>query len=148
MTIDLKALIAKQQEMWDAIEPVDVEIVLGDRVLTARVPFIKPDRFTELTGKHPAGVGDQGGAPHLWFSLDGVTRNYPDIVIIDGDETDDLYVMRDKQAVYTWPELYPVLSDSDRATLRSVVWGMHVYEPERRKAEALKAKASKEVENG
>ena len=72
-----------------------------------------------------------------------MTRSHPDVLVVDGDETDDLYVLRGKEAVYRWGEVYDLLGHEDRQSLQAAVWGIYVHEPNQRLA-AAKARAVKE----
>lgn len=135
MAIDIDALIAEQKKYLESIEPVDVPVMLGGVLVTVRIPFVMPPVFTELTDKHPA-VPGVAADMSLWFSLTNVTRHYPDISLIVGDDEDDLLVVRDKAVFYRWTEIYDSLSDEDKSNLRAAVWGMHIWEP------AQKAKAA------
>ncbi|MGM1017335.1 MAG: hypothetical protein ACQEW8_07350 [Actinomycetota bacterium] len=148
MTIDLDALLRGQQDYLDSIEPVDVPVMLGDTSVTVRIPFVMPKVFNDLANHHPPRPGVQADLP-LSFNLDGTTRNYPDITLIDGDDVDDLLVVREKAVHYRWPEVYDALTSEDQSTVRMAVWGMHVFEPAERQKRIMREKAQKrEAQNG
>lgn len=134
----LDDLIKQARAHLESIEPVDVEVVFGDQAATVRVPFIMPDDFTELTDLHPPRPGVAVDMS-LWFSLSAVTAAYPGVVLIIDDVEDDLYRVREKEAVYIWPELYAVMSPEDAQNVRMAVWALHIWEPQQRLA-AAKAK--------
>ncbi|MGB3376560.1 MAG: hypothetical protein WBA87_15650 [Microbacterium sp.] len=137
MTADrLDELLAKQQEIADSIGPIDVEVLLGDRVVIVRVPYLKGNRFDTLAEKHSPGIWFRDSAG-CWFDADAVARDYPDVVVVDGVQEDDLYVLRNKKAVYRWSEIYDALSGDDKLAIRSVIWGMYVGDPAKRKREAV-----------
>ncbi|KJL35469.1 hypothetical protein [Microbacterium azadirachtae] len=129
--MDVKALIQKQREMLEAIEPTEVEVLLGGRVVTVVMPYVMPVPFSDLASKHapetPLDVAQVG------FSLDGVARNYPDIVIRDGEDEDDLLTVLNKAVHYGWPEMYDVLTHDDRASIRASVWGTYVWRSQQEK---------------
>lgn len=138
MMIDVDELIRKEREYHESINPVDVQVVLGDRLLTVRIPYVYGDRFDELAAKYPVERGQRGA--HGPFDLGKVTREHPDVLLIDGDEQDDMFVLRDRSAFYRWPEVYDALRSEDQESLRAVIWGLHVHLPRLRLAEAMKAK--------
>lgn len=150
----LDELIAGAVEHFKSIEPLEVPVAFGERVVTVRMPFIWPKEFAELADGNPPRKGEQHGVP-VYFSLAGVTRAMPNVsIIVDGEE-DDLYVVRDRTAVYRWPELYDVLHPEDRQNLHTAVWGQYVWEPQQvhariRQGAELKAQFEKreEVRNG
>lgn len=144
MAIDVDDLIHKEREYHESVKPVDVEVVLGGRLLTVRIPYVYGDRFDAIASKYPVERGQRGNRGH--FDLDAVMREHPDVLLIDGDEEDDLFVLRDRAAVYRWPEVYDALSESDKENLQAVLWGLHVHLPRLRLAEALKAKTAREAE--
>lgn len=140
---DLDALLAEAKAAEDAREPVDVEVVLGDKVVTVRMPYLKNDAFEPLVAKHSRfPFRDAIGC---WFDLDAVTRDHPDIVLIDGDKSDDLYVLRDREAVYRWADVYDALGSNDKQSLQAAFWGVYIYEPQQ---QLEKARAKKEADNG
>lgn len=140
----LEDLIRKANEYFDSVQPVDVEVVLEEQPVIVRVPFIRPDEFSELTSCHPPRPGVAVDAT-LWFGLSGVTRAYPGITILHDGEEDDLYRVRNQEAVYTWPEIYDVLAPEDAQNVRMAVWALHIWEPQQRHAAA---RAKKEANNG
>lgn len=139
MTIDIDAMIAGQKAYLESIQPVDVPVAIGEKNLTVRVPFLMPEEFGNLTALHPPRPGVAVDLT-LWFSLDAVTRAMPNITLIDGDEVDDLFRLRDKEAVYVWPEIYRTLEPEDAQNVRMAVWGLHIWEPEQRRLSVLQKK--------
>lgn len=144
MPIDIDAMIAGQKAYLESIEPVDVPVAIGEKNLTVRVPFLMPEEFGSLTAVHPPRPGVAVDLT-LWFSLDAVTKAMPNITLIDGDEVDDLFRLRDKEAVYVWPEIYSALEPEDAQNVRMAVWALHIWEPEQRR---LKVQQKKGVNNG
>ena len=144
MTIDVDDLIRKEREYHESIEPVDVEVLLGDRLLTVRIPYVHGEKFDDVAAKYPVAREMRGNRGP--FDLGNVTREYPDVVLIDGGAEDDLFVIRDRAAFYRWPEVYDALSGDDQENLQAVVWGLHVHLPRQRLAEALKAKYGAKTE--
>lgn len=133
----LDELLEKQKEYLASIQPVDVAMMFEDEAVTVRVPFIMPEEFSELTARHAPQIGVAVDAS-LWFSLSGVTAAYPGVVLIVDGVEDDLYRVRDKEAVYIWPEVYAAMSPEDAKDVRMAVWALHIWEPQKRHAEALK----------
>lgn len=141
----LDALLEKARAHYDSIQPVDVEIMLGEAMATLRIPFMRPGEFSDLTDYHPPRPGVAADMP-LWFSLSDVTRVYPGIVLVTDDGEDNLFRLRDKEAAYVWPELYDALAPEDAKNARMAVWALHVWEPEQRHKAALAKK--KEADHG
>jgi len=153
MAIDIDDLIRKEREYHESIEPVDVEVLLGGKVLTVRVPYVYGPKFDDLAAKYPVERWQRGNRGP--FDLDAVMREHPGVLLIDGDEQDDMFVIRDQAAFYRWPEVYDALSESDKESLQAVIWGLHVLEPGKRVKAALEARAqleneqaAKEAQNG
>lgn len=132
-------LIAKANEYYDNVQPIEQEAVFGDSLGIVRFPFMMPAEFDHLTLLHPS----RPNVPHdraLGFSLDGVTRNYPGVIaVLDGEE-DDMYRVRNREAVYIWPELYDRMSTEDRHKLRGAVWEMHIWAPQQQHERADRVK--------
>lgn len=140
MQIDIDELIRKEREYHESIEPVDVEVVLGGKILTVRVPYVYGPRFDAIADKYPVERWQRGNRGH--FDLGAVTREHPDVLLIDGDKQDDMFVLRDRVAVYRWPEVYDALSGEAQETLQAVIWGLHVKMPRDRLAEAMENSGS------
>jgi hypothetical protein len=137
-------LIAEAEVYYAEVGPTEVETVFGETRATILVPFVHPTTFNDIADLHAPRPGVAVDGP-LWFNLDAVTRAYPGIVlVVDGNE-DDLYRVRDKEAVYVWPELYEQMAPEDRANVRMAVWALNVWEPEQRRAAKV---AKKEAEDG
>lgn len=144
MTLDIDKLIAEQKAYLESIQPVDVPVAIGEKNLTIRVPFMMPAEFSNLAALHPPRPGVAVDLM-LWFNLDAVTNAMPNITLIDGDDIDDLFRLRDKEAVYVWPEIYRALEPEDAQNVRMAVWGLHIWEPEQRH---VKAQQKKEANHG
>jgi hypothetical protein len=144
MTIDIDKLIAEQKAYLESIQPVDVPVAIGEKNLTIRVPFMMPAEFSHLAALHPPRPGVAVDLM-LWFNLDAVTKAMPNITLIDGDDIDDLFRLRDKEAVYVWPEIYRALEPEDAQNVRMAVWGLHIWEPEHRRVKAQQQKEATHV---
>lgn len=136
-------LIGEAKAYYESVGPVEVEAVFGDRLATFQVPFMLPSEFNELADRHPPRPAIAVDMP-LWFNIDAVARNYPNVTVVVDGETDDMYRIRDKSAVYIWPELYDLMSPEDRQNFRMAVWALNVWEPQQRRD----AKLKKEANNG
>ncbi|MGB3733128.1 hypothetical protein [Microbacterium sp.] len=136
MAVDrLEELLAKQRQIIEAVQPVDVPVLLGDDVVTVRIPHLGK-RFDALAEKHSPNIMFRDAAG-CWFNADALARDYPDVLLIDGEQQDDLYVLRNKTAVYRWGEIYDALSGEDKGLIISVIWGMYIGEPAERKRKAV-----------
>lgn len=129
--MDVKALIQKQKELLEAIEPTEVEVLLGGRVVTVVLPYIMPGPFADLASQHlPETALD---VSQVGFSLDGVARNYPGAVVRDGVNEDDLLTVVNDAVHYGWPDVYDVLTHDDRASIRASIWGTYVWNSQQEK---------------
>lgn len=125
-------LIAEAEEYYARVGPTEVAAVFGESTAMIRVPFIHPRTFDDIAEVHPPRPGVAVDAP-LWFNLNAVTRAYPGVtVVVDGEE-DDMFRVRDKEAVYIWPELFDQMAPEDQANLRMAVWALNVWEPQQRR---------------
>lgn len=138
-------LIAEAEAYYASVGPVEVEAMLGETEVTFRVPFMHPNEFSELAARHWPRAGVAVDAP-LWFNLDAVTKNYPNITMVVDGEEDDLYRVRDKQAVYIFPEMYTQMPPEDAQNLRMAVWALNIWEPQQRREKKLAEKKEAEHE--
>jgi len=143
----LDDLLRVQREQAEKPKPpVDVEVLLGDSVVTVRIPHLPPAEFDKLADRHSPHLAyrDQLGC---WFLLEPLTRDHPEIVLLSGGEEDDLFVLRggsrNKEAFYRWSEVYDALGHEDRQSVQAAIWGLYVHEPSKRLV-AAKARAVKE----
>lgn len=143
--MDIAALVAKARESFDSVKPVDQPVLVGDEVVTARFWPIAGTAWRNLTAEHPPRPGvvmDQ----NLGYNLDAVTRNYPHVYLVQGDDvvkvSDPLPKKRPGDPERRpWFEVVDVLSAPDLKNLASAVWGLNEYDPAKRLAQAGKASA-------
>lgn len=145
MSFDLDELLREaEEESKRPKPPVDVDVLLHDRLVTVRVPILSGEDFDAVAGPH---------CPHIawrddlgcWFRLEPVTRSHTGIVLVDGDSKDDLLEKRGDDVTYRWPAVYDALGHEDRLNLQATVWGIYVHEPLKLLAEA-RAKRAAQVE--
>ena len=136
-------LLERQKARLEGIKPLEVEVLLGDRVVTVVMPFLKPHDFHELATRFAPKSPQEMS---FGFGLDETARNYPDIAIRDGEDEDNLLVVRDKAVHYRWPEVYELLNWDDKQSIRAGVWGVYVLDPTiwRKEARAATGAASHE----
>lgn len=132
----LDELLRRQGEYENSMAPLDVAVLLGDKVVQVRLPYLKGRVFAELADKHSPHVLYRD-AVGCWFNIDDVARDYPGVMVIDGEHESDLYVIRDKAAVYRWPEVYDALGGEDKYSIQAGIWGFYVHEPAERKRKAV-----------
>ena len=128
----VEELIAEADAYYAAVGPVEVETVFGETKATFHIPFMHPEEFNEFADHHPPRPGVAVDAP-LWFNADAVARNYPGVTLVVDGEVDDMYRVRDKEAVYVWPELYAKMPPEDQQNFRMAVWALNVWEPQQRR---------------
>lgn len=140
-------LVSEAEAYYASVGPVEVDTVFGEEPATFQVPFMHPTEFEALAEKYPPRPGVAVDLP-LWFNIDAVARNYPNVTLVVDGKADDLYRVREKQAEYVWPELYDRMPPEDRQSFRMAVWGLNVWEPQQRR-EAKRARVVKEeADNG
>lgn len=137
----LEELIAEANAHYDSIQPVEVDVMLGEMKAKLLVPFIRPNVFSELADHYPPRPGVAADSA-LWFNISGVTRAYPGVVLVTDDGDDDLFRLREREATYVWAELYEALSPEDAQNVRMAVWALHVWEPQQRQLAASKKKVA------
>lgn len=137
-------LVAEAEAYYASVGPVEVETVFGETKAKFLIPFMHPRKFSDLADHHPPRPGVAVDGP-LWFNIDAVARVYPGVTLLVGGEADDMYRVRDKEAVYVWPELYDEMPPEDQQNFRMAVWGLNVWEPQQRR-EAKKAQAEEIAE--
>lgn len=134
---DLDELLKRQQEYLDSIEPFDVPVLIGDRLMTARLPYLRTATDREVIDNYgyPNPVyRDPSGS---WFRVPDFAREYPNVVLVDGDNEDELYAPRGREMIYRWPEIYDALLDEDKTAIQAAVWGMYVGEPKQHRQKAV-----------
>lgn len=141
-----EVLVTEAHEYYESVGPVEVEAVFGKRPVTFRVPFIHPTSFNDVADKFPPRAGVAVDST-LWFNLAAVARNYPGVTLVVDGEEDDLFRVRNKEAVYVWPELYDEMPPEDQQNFRMAVWSLNIWEPQQRR-NAIKAREAEGVDNG
>lgn len=135
MTVDVQALIAKQKQALDSVEPVTQDVLLGDEIVGVRFWPVSPSVWEELTSSHPPRPDNPADAA-LGYNLSAVVRAYPRTYLVDGD---DIQPVVGEQ----WAEVYDVLSGPDKKNLGYAVWGKNEWEHAERLEAAGKASAGK-----
>jgi hypothetical protein len=143
--MDIAALVAKARESFDSVEPVDQDILMGDEVVTVRFWPVTGSAWRALTAEHPARpkvVMDQ----NLGYNLDAVTRSYPNVYLVQGDDVVKVSDPLPRKLVTDpekrpWFDVVDSLSGPDLKNLASAVWGLNEYDPAKRLAHAGKASA-------
>lgn len=131
-------LVAEAEAHYAAVGPVEVETLFGESAATFQIPFMHPREFADFADRFPPRPGVAVDVP-LWFNIDGVARNYPNVTLVVDGEADDMFRVRDREAVYVWPELYDRMPPEDRQSFRMAVWALNVWEPQQRKAAKVAA---------
>lgn len=133
MSIDIKALVEKQKQSLDSVEPVTQDVLLGDEIVGVRFWPVAPAVWEELTSKHPARKDNPSDAS-LGYNLAGVVRDYPRTYLVIGDDVQPVVGEQ-------WAEVYDVLSGPDKKNLGYAVWGKNEWEHAQRLVAAGKASA-------
>lgn len=139
--MDLNALLAKQKAKHENAVPTDVEVLLGDRVVTVSIPPMQPGKFFDFVTSLAVVTAQE--AQTYGFGLNEAARSYPGIVIRDGEDEDNLLTVivdgETQRIGYGWPQVYDLLEYEDRESVRAVIWGTYVHGPRQAKAAAVAA---------
>lgn len=133
--LDIKALVEKQKQLLDTVEPVTQDVVLGDQVVGVRFWPVSGSVWEELTAKNTPRQGVEHDMA-LGYNLSGVVRDYPRTYLVDGD---DVQPVTGEQ----WSEVYDVLSGPDKKNLGFAVWGLNEYDPAQKLVTAGKSSAGR-----
>lgn len=128
--MDLKELIAAQRKKMEQPQGDDVDVVLGDELVTVTVTELRPDRWQALVAELPprkTSVGDR----NLGYNEAALPREYPtDSISVGGEPVD-----RD-----TWAELFDTLDVASRNALGNAMFGVNVLAKIQKRAELGKAR--------
>lgn len=122
--IDIDAGIAKARARAEARESVDQPVLFNDQKIEVRLTALSPDEWRDYSLQHPPRAGvvlDQNAG----LNLDEAVREFQGVLLVDGDDTDDMMTVVDGEAVYRWPEVYGALSRNDRQNLAWALWSIH-----------------------
>lgn len=144
--MDVNALLERQKAMIEERmkTPLEVQVMLGGRVVTVVMPVMQPIKFYDLATSMPAVSAQE--VSQFGFPLDATARNYPDVVIRDGEDEDNMLTVavdgESKEIRYGWPEVYDSLEFDDRQSVRAAIWGEYWFRPSRDKKAATAAGAA------
>ncbi len=128
MLSDLDDLIAAAKQELAETEPVEQEVLLGGKIVTVRVSPVDGTTWEGITSKCPPRAGANRDM-QLGYSLPDVVQAYRAIVLVDGDEIDDMVrTDEDGKSESRWPAVYAALSAPDRKNVELVVWGLNEYD--------------------
>lgn len=138
VSIDIDALISKAREVFEQIEPVDQDVLLGEKVVTVRVwPMEGPD-WRDLIAEHPPRVKSSTDST-AGYNVDSVAKVYPRLALVDGDTVDNLVRRDEKGREFSrWPEIAARLLGADLRNIASAVWGVNEFDPQKRMVAAGK----------
>lgn len=127
--MNVEKLIAKAKKRLESIQPEEVEVVLGDRIVTVRIPMISGEEFSALMATRPPRLGVPRDYT-LGFSLTEVAGSYPNVTLADGDTEDRMLAIEgENKTRYQWPEVFAALGSEDRGNIEAAIWGMHFHNP-------------------
>lgn len=129
--IDLDALMAKADEIFEARETELVPVVLAGKALGVRFLPIAGDEWQLLVLKHPPRT-DILQDMNLGYNVDDVVAAYPNLALVDGDDVDDMIRPgEDGKPVSVWPKIWKRLSKNGRKDVATAIWAAHERTPER-----------------
>ncbi len=141
--MDIDALISKAKKQIETAEPVEQEVLLGDKIVTVRIRPLDGQAWTALTAQYPP----RPRVPkdhELGYDVHAVLKNFPSVELVDGDEVDDLIRTDDDGNTYSkWPDVVGVLGGPDIKNLTIALWGAHEWEHTQRVIAAGKALRSR-----
>lgn len=132
MAFDVDAALAKAREVFDDTTPVDQEILLGDEVVTVRVRPLDGAAWRDLLATFPPRDGSDTDKAR-GYNLTGVTRAYPRVVLLDGEDEQDVSEK--------WHDITGAVSGGDLHLIEIAVWGVNEYYPRQRLGKALKGES-------
>lgn len=137
--IDLDELIAEADRLIADAEAEFVPVVLAKRQVGVRfVPMSGAD-WRELVLKHPPRP-EIAQDLNIGYNVDSVVAAYPDLVLVDGDEVDDMVRPGPEgKLVSQWPAVWKRLTATGRKDVSTAIWAAHERTPERLVADAGKA---------
>ncbi|GAA4762646.1 hypothetical protein [Microbacterium gilvum] len=103
---------------------VDQPILVGEKLVTARIHKLPGDAWRDLIAKHPPRAGALIDARRN-YNVTAVTKAYPHVALIleDGTEID---------ASPRWSEIAGALDGPDLENLEFAVWGKNEYDQQER----------------
>lgn len=113
-------LIAAAQEEHDNPTWESVDVVLGGEVVTIEAAKVWGEEWQELERSHPPVTHADLNSG---FNRQTLPRDYP---------VDRLRVAGEKVNAATWQALYDVLEAPHQLSVAALLWGVNVYEVERR----------------
>jgi hypothetical protein len=123
--IDIDAGIAKARARAEKRETVVQPVIFNDAQIGVKLTAMSDDDWRAYTLLHPPREAvrlDLNAATNL----DSAVREYQGVILVDGDETDDLLAKNEEgETVYRWPEVYDTLSRQDRENLAFALWMIH-----------------------
>lgn len=125
MGIDLDALLAKAKARMSELETITQPVILGEQSVGVKLTALPVDEWRLFTLHHPPRA-DVVLDMRAGVNLDDAVRAWAGVVLVDGDEVDDLTGTDDEgKSVYRWPEVYAALERPDRANLAMALWMIH-----------------------
>ena len=125
MAIDIDAGIAKARARAEKRETVTQPVIFNDAQIGVKMTAMTDDEWRAYTLMHPPRASvrlDMNASTNL----DSAVREYQGVVLVDGDESDDLLSKNQEgETVYRWPEVYDSLSRQDRENLAFALWMIH-----------------------
>ena len=137
LTIDLEALIASAKAAHESAAPEHVEVLLGDELVTVRLWPLAPSEWRVLHTGHPPRTvvvdGETQTSPAdvaYGCDIDAVTRAYPRVALVKGDDEHAL-------DAGTWARIVDVLPLGGLQGVMATIAYMNIAEPAQRFVEAL-----------
>lgn len=127
----LDDLLAEAAAMVEAVEPEFVPVTLARRKVGVRYLPMEGRDWNDLTAKHPP-RSDVPRDLRFGYNIDAVVGAYPDVVVVDGDDVDDM-IRTDAEGkrVSKWPAVWAALSATSRKDLAASIWVAHERTPEK-----------------
>lgn len=142
MTLDLDVLLAEATALIENAEPELVPVVLAKRQLGVRFLPMSGADWRDLVLRHPARPDVQQDL-NLGYNVDAVVAAYPDVVVIDGDELDDmLRTDAEGKQFSKWPAVWGKLTATSRKDVAAAMWAAHELTPDQLVVEAGKVSAA------
>lgn len=141
--MDLDALLAEADAVFEAEEPTTVDVLIGDKDQQIRLWPLDGPAWRDLIAQHPPrqlSTYDHNAG----YNVDAVVLAYPRIALVTESGVDNMVDRDEKGAERSrWPDVHKRLAPNSLKELALTVWGMHDLVPRQRLDEAKKASSSR-----
>lgn len=128
-------LVAAAKEKLQTVPTSDVEVAVGDELVTLRFSRMPAGVWLDIAATHPPRIGAAVDS-NVGFNVHAVGRAaaVTNGALVEGDTTEQLTAAQ-------WEELFSVLSGPDLDLIGTAVWALNDYDSRTHKQALKKASA-------